>query len=195
MKKKLFLAMMAIVAVFATLTFNACSSSDDDNNNGGGSGNGKAQVTAYVAIAQDQLNLFDVTVTFNGNAVQLTNSNTTVKELVVTNNPLTGEEIKHTFRVYDLSAQTITSFPTTYTVTAEAKIKEGIDITSQPTSDYSLSLVASAVDVNGGKASSGTLGYREGIKWSEATDNASINKLLKARTVTFSFDANGKLTK
>lgn len=193
MKKKLFLAMMAIVAVFATLTFNACSSSDDDNNNGGGSGNGKAQVTAYVAIAPDQLNLFDVTVTFNnGTAVQLTNSNTTIKELVVSKKPFTGEDVKQTFRVYDLGTATVNSFPSTYTLTAESKVKAGIDLASQPASDYALNPVVEVVDATGTLYANTSLSYISSVNWSKVTSSSSI---LKTKTVTRSLDVNGKYIK
>lgn len=185
--------MMAIVAVFTTLSFSACSSDDDNNNGGSGSGNGKAQVTAYVAIAPDQLNLFDVTVTFNnGTAVQLTNSNTTIKELVVSKKPFTGEDVKQTFRVYDLGTATVNSFPSTYTLTAESKVKAGIDLASQPASDYALNPVVEVVDATGTLYANTSLSYISSVNWSKVTSSSSI---LKTKTVTRSLDVNGKYIK
>ena len=184
MKKKLFLAMMVIVAVFATLSFSACSS-DDDNNNG--SGNGKAQVTGYVAIAQDQLNLFDVYVTVNnGQKVQLTTSNTKLKVIQDSNFE------NQTVRAYDFST-TISSFPATYTVSAEAKVKDGVDIASQPASDYALSpAFETIVDATGRpRALSVGLSYTSNVNWKKRVESSAMHLYEKTVTKSISFDANG----
>lgn len=193
MKKKLFLAMMAIVAVFATLTFGACSSDDDNNNGGGGSSSKVQKISAIVPVGLNQLDLFDVYVSVNGGQkVQLTKENTTEGVISETTDPTTGKVVSTTTgRVYNISSTTITSFPATYTVTEEIKAKEGVDFANQPNSDYVYG--ATIISEASSKLATIKTSFKltGGVKWKTVVEKNRLDSYNRSVTTTVSFDANG----
>lgn len=181
MKKKLFLAMMAIVAVFATLSFSACSSDDDDNNNGGGSGASSNKVIPKVAIAEDMLNLFDVTITVNGKTVALTNGNTKTESLKYA---VLGQTFTKTVRTCSLDAVVLSESAPSMQVTVEAKFKSGVNLAEQPNSDYLLAPLA--VVSNSSSAVFGTemIDYKSGVNWKEVAENQRQSSYEKGAVLT-----------
>lgn len=180
MKKKLFLAMMAIVAVFATLSFSACSSDDDDNNNGG-SGASSNKVMPKVAIAEDMLNLFDVTITVNGKTVALTNGNTKTESLQYA---VLGQTFTKTVRTCSLDAVVLSESAPSMQVTVEAKFKSGVNLAEQPNSDYLLAPLA--VVSNSSSAVFGTelIDYRSSVNWKEVAEKQRQSSYEKGAILT-----------
>ncbi len=121
MSKKFFSLFMGAAIVASTLSLASCNNDDDDNDpkKPQEAKTATAQVSVY--FAEDMLRIYDVTCTVDGNAVALTTENTdTLSENM-------GYEVVKV-RKFTTDAKTYESFPASLKVSAQAKIKESMDL-------------------------------------------------------------------
>ena len=126
MSKKFFSLFMGAAIVASTLSLASCNKDDDDNDpkkddveKPQEAKTATAQVSVY--FADDMLRIYDVTCTVDGNAVALTTENTdTLSENM-------GYEVVKV-RKFTTDAKTYESFPASLKVSAQAKVKEGMDL-------------------------------------------------------------------
>lgn len=124
MSKKFFSLFMGAAIVASTLSLASCNKDDDNDpkeptEKPQEAKTATAQVSVY--FAEDMLRIYDVTCTVDGNVVALTTENTdTLSEDM-------GYEVVKV-RKFTTDAKTYESFPASLKVSAQAKVKEGMDL-------------------------------------------------------------------
>lgn len=129
MKKNIMKAILAMVAMVATFALTSCSKDNDDNKT---SVVTEIKAQPYFYVAPEMLNLFDITLSVNGKTIEITKDNT-VSCQVVENK---GSQIEMTLDLLKYTLPTCTVSATTQTFVTTIKVKDGINIAEQPSSNY-----------------------------------------------------------
>lgn len=173
MKKNMMKAILALTAMIAAFAFTSCSKDNDDKTNE----RSEASVQPILYIAEDMVKYFDITYDIDGQKVSITKDNTTAKQVKVT---VLNKELVYNFLVYTGQVKKVTSFPTTFTCTATATVKDGIKLQEQEKSDVSLIQDFNLGDTSiGGGLNAKLLGsYHGGVDWATVYQKGQLDTFL-----------------
>ena len=147
-----------------------------------------ATAQPVIYFAEDMLDIYDLTCTVDGETVTLTRDNT---ENSVYKDPILP--LQYSVRKYTSAQKTFTTFPATMEVTAQAKVKEGVDLRAVGEFDYCFTLdnVLSNDNDNSWSQINNTckFHYTEGLDFTDAADDEPllIEKQNAVRTAKLTF--------
>lgn len=156
-----------------------------------------AAAQPVIYFAEDMLDIYDITCTVDGETVTLTKNNTE-------NSTYTDPIMKTQTPVlkYTSAQKTFATFPATMNVTAQAKVKAGVNLKTVGEFDYCFTLdnVLSNDNNNSWSQINNTckFSYTEGLDFSEADDDDPLliekQNVVRTAKVTFTNAANVTVT-